>query len=157
MPPRPAPISVKPRGGPGALAASWVSAPCARGVRRMSQIVAVIPARFGSTRLPGKPLLADTGRPLIQHVVEAARRATRLDRILVATDDERIARAVEAFGGEAVSAMIGTPAVRGSPLIFLATLSGSSPGMTMSITTASGRTVARICRAAAASSASRTS
>jgi 3-deoxy-manno-octulosonate cytidylyltransferase (CMP-KDO synthetase) len=68
----------------------------------MSQVVAVIPARFGSTRLPGKPLLSDTGRPLIQHVVEAARRASRLDRILVATDDERIARAVSSFGGEAV-------------------------------------------------------
>jgi 3-deoxy-manno-octulosonate cytidylyltransferase (CMP-KDO synthetase) len=68
----------------------------------MSAIVAVIPARFGSTRLPGKPLLAETGRTLIQHVVEAARGATRLDRILVATDDERIARAVASFGGEAV-------------------------------------------------------
>jgi 3-deoxy-manno-octulosonate cytidylyltransferase (CMP-KDO synthetase) len=68
----------------------------------MSPIVAVIPARFGSTRLPGKPLLAETGRPLIAHVVEAARRATRIDRILVATDDDRIARAVEAHGGEAV-------------------------------------------------------
>lgn len=68
----------------------------------MSQVVAVIPARFGSTRLPGKPLLNDTGRTLIQHVVEAARRATRLDRILVATDDDRIARAVDAFGAEAV-------------------------------------------------------
>lgn len=64
------------------------------------EIVAVIPARFASTRLPGKPLLSDTGRPLIQHVVEAAQRATRLDRIIVATDDQRIAQAVQAFGGE---------------------------------------------------------
>jgi len=64
------------------------------------EIVAVIPARFASTRLPGKPLLSDTGRPLIQHVVEAAKRATRLDRIIVATDDQRIAQAVQAFGGE---------------------------------------------------------
>ena len=55
------------------------------------EIVAVIPARFASTRLPGKPLLSDTGRPLIQHVVEGARQATRLDRVIVATDDERIA------------------------------------------------------------------
>ena len=45
------------------------------------EIVAVIPARFGSTRLPGKPLLSDTGKPLIQHVVEAARRARRLSRV----------------------------------------------------------------------------
>ena len=51
------------------------------------EIVAVIPARFASTRLPGKPLLSDTGRPLIQHVVEAARTAPRLDRVIVATDD----------------------------------------------------------------------
>ncbi len=63
-------------------------------------IVGIIPARFGSTRLPGKPLLSDTGKPLIQHVVEAARRASRIDRIVVATDDARIAEAVESFGGE---------------------------------------------------------
>src|SRR5262245_29082158 len=66
------------------------------------EIVGVIPARFASTRLPGKPLLSDTGRPLIQHVVESARRARSLGRILVATDDRRIADAVESFGGEAV-------------------------------------------------------
>ncbi len=64
------------------------------------EIVAVIPARFASTRLPGKPLLAETGRPLIQHVVEAARRARRLNRVIVATDDVRIAEAVTEFGGE---------------------------------------------------------
>ncbi len=63
-------------------------------------IVGIIPARFASTRLPGKPLLSDTGKPLIRHVVEAARRSTRLDRIVVATDDARIAEAVESFGGE---------------------------------------------------------
>ena len=66
------------------------------------EIIAVIPARFGSTRLPGKPLLSDTGRPLIQHVVEAARRGSRLDRVIVATDDPRIADAVARFGGECV-------------------------------------------------------
>jgi 3-deoxy-manno-octulosonate cytidylyltransferase (CMP-KDO synthetase) len=63
-------------------------------------IVGIIPARFASTRLPGKPLLSDTGKPLIRHVVEAVRRASKLDRIIVATDDPRIARAVEGFGGE---------------------------------------------------------
>jgi 3-deoxy-manno-octulosonate cytidylyltransferase (CMP-KDO synthetase) len=66
------------------------------------EIVAVVPARFASTRLPGKPLLAETGRPLIQHVVEAASQAHRLDRVIVATDDPRIAAAVAAFGGEAM-------------------------------------------------------
>jgi 3-deoxy-manno-octulosonate cytidylyltransferase (CMP-KDO synthetase) len=70
--------------------------------RRGGAIVAVIPARYASTRLPGKPLLAETGRPLIQHVVEAARRARRLDRVIVATDDRRIAAAVADFDGEAV-------------------------------------------------------
>ena len=65
-------------------------------------VIAIIPARYASTRLPGKPLLAETGRPLIQHVVEAVRRADGIDRIVVATDDERIADAVAGFGGEAV-------------------------------------------------------
>ena len=66
------------------------------------EIIAVIPARYASTRLPGKPLLSDTGRTMIQHVVEAAGRATKLSRVIVATDDERIAEAVARFGGEAV-------------------------------------------------------
>jgi 3-deoxy-manno-octulosonate cytidylyltransferase (CMP-KDO synthetase) len=65
------------------------------------EIVAVIPARYASTRLPGKPLKADTGRTLIQHVVEAAGRSRRLTRVIVATDDDRIADAVRRFGGEA--------------------------------------------------------
>ena len=64
------------------------------------EIVGVIPARFASTRLPGKALLSETGRPLIQHVLEAARRAQSLERIIVATDDSRIAQAVERCGGE---------------------------------------------------------
>jgi 3-deoxy-manno-octulosonate cytidylyltransferase (CMP-KDO synthetase) len=64
------------------------------------EIVGVIPARFASTRLPGKALLSETGRPLIQHVLEAARRAQSLERIIVATDDSRIARVVEQCGGE---------------------------------------------------------
>lgn len=66
------------------------------------RILAVIPARYASTRLPGKPLLADTGRTLIQHVVEAARRSKRLTRVVVATDDQRIYDAVTDFGGEVV-------------------------------------------------------
>jgi len=62
----------------------------------------IIPARYASTRLPGKPLLAETGKPLIQHVVEAVRPAHRIRQIVVATDDERIAAAVRCFGGQAV-------------------------------------------------------
>jgi 3-deoxy-manno-octulosonate cytidylyltransferase (CMP-KDO synthetase) len=65
-------------------------------------IVAIIPARFGSTRLPGKPLSDIHGRTMIEHVHERVRRARRIDRILVATDDERVVAAVRAFGGEAV-------------------------------------------------------
>lgn len=65
-------------------------------------IVAVIPARHASTRLPGKPLLRETGKYLIQHVYEQARKCARLDRVIVATDDERILEAVKSFGGEAV-------------------------------------------------------
>ncbi len=68
---------------------------------RIRPVVAIIPARFGSTRLPGKALLNDTGRPLIQYVIEAVGRARRVDRVVVATDDVRIVEAVEAVGAEA--------------------------------------------------------
>lgn len=66
------------------------------------EIVAIIPARLGSTRFPGKVLAAETGKPLIQHVVERAWRSSRLSRVIVATDDDRVASAVSAFGGEIV-------------------------------------------------------
>ena len=64
--------------------------------------VAIIPARYASTRLPGKPLLDLGGKPLIQHVVERAREAGIFTRILVATDSAAIYEAVVGFGGEAV-------------------------------------------------------
>jgi len=64
--------------------------------------IAIIPARFASTRFPGKPLADRTGKPLIQHVVERAGEATLVSRVVVATDDDRIADAVRGFGGEAV-------------------------------------------------------
>lgn len=66
-----------------------------------AKIVVVIPARYGSTRLPGKPLVSLAGKPMIQRVYERAGMAERADRVIVATDDERILKAVEAFGGEA--------------------------------------------------------
>jgi len=65
-------------------------------------IIGVIPARYGSTRFPGKPLAIIAGKPMIQHVYERTVRAGLLSRVVVATDDERIKRAVENFGGEAV-------------------------------------------------------
>ncbi len=64
--------------------------------------VAVIPARYGSTRLPGKPLLDLCGRPIIQRVYDQAKAAGIFSRIIVATDSEEIFRIVETFGGEAV-------------------------------------------------------
>jgi 3-deoxy-manno-octulosonate cytidylyltransferase (CMP-KDO synthetase) len=66
-----------------------------------ARVVVVIPARYGSTRLPGKPLVSLAGKPMIQRVYERARMAHRVDRVIVATDDERIVKAVETFGGEA--------------------------------------------------------
>jgi 3-deoxy-manno-octulosonate cytidylyltransferase (CMP-KDO synthetase) len=65
------------------------------------RVVLVIPARYGSTRLPGKPLVSLAGKPMIQRVYERAKMAQRADRVIVATDDERILSAVEGFGGEA--------------------------------------------------------
>ena len=65
-------------------------------------VVAIIPARYGSTRLPGKPLADIGGKPMIQHVYESTLKAPGLDRVLVATDDRRIERAVRNFGGEVV-------------------------------------------------------
>lgn len=65
-------------------------------------VVAIIPARYGSTRLPGKPLADIGGKPMIQHVYESTTKAPGLDRVLVATDDRRIEQAVKKFGGEVV-------------------------------------------------------
>lgn len=65
------------------------------------KVVVVIPARYLSTRLPGKPLVSLSGKPMIQRVYERVRLAQRVDRVIVATDDERIVKAVEGFGGEA--------------------------------------------------------
>ena len=66
----------------------------------MGDPVAVIPARYASTRLPGKPLAPIDGRPMIQWVYERAQAADGIGRVLVATDDARIADAVRGFGGE---------------------------------------------------------
>lgn len=62
----------------------------------------MIPARYESTRLPGKPLALIHGKPMIQHVYERARAVDLVDRVLVATDDARIAAAVRGFGGDVV-------------------------------------------------------
>jgi len=65
------------------------------------RVTAIIPARYGSTRFPGKPLAPILGRSMIEWVYERTSRSQLVDRVIVATDDRRIAEAVEAFGGEA--------------------------------------------------------
>lgn len=64
------------------------------------KFIAIIPARYASSRLPGKPLLDIGGKPMIQHVYERVKIA--VNDVIVATDDDRIFNAVEAFGGKAV-------------------------------------------------------
>lgn len=66
------------------------------------RVIGVIPARYASVRFPGKPLASLAGTPMVLHVLAAARAARRLDRVLVATDDARIADVVRRDGGEAV-------------------------------------------------------
>lgn len=63
-------------------------------------VVCVIPARYAASRLPGKPLLDLGGKPMIQWVWEVARRARGVERVVVATDHDRVCQAVEDFGGE---------------------------------------------------------
>ena len=67
---------------------------------RRARVVAAIPSRYGSTRLPAKALHLLGGRPMVEHVYRRAKAASGLDRVVVLTDDERIGAAVEAFGGE---------------------------------------------------------
>ena len=64
--------------------------------------LAVLPSRFASTRFPGKPLALIAGKPMIQRVWEAASAAPGVDRVVVATDDERIRSVVQGFGGQVV-------------------------------------------------------
>lgn len=65
-------------------------------------VFAIIPSRYGSSRFEGKPLAAIAGKPMVQHVVERAAASTTVDRVVVATDDSRIADVVRGFGGEVV-------------------------------------------------------
>ena len=64
--------------------------------------VGIIPARYASTRLPGKPLLMIAGRTMIEHVHDRAQQASSLDEVYVATDDERVMEVVASFGGKGV-------------------------------------------------------
>lgn len=106
--------------------------------------VCVIPARFGSQRLPGKPMMPLRGRPMIQWVIEAARKFTVVDEILVATDHERIVAAAREVGAEAVLTDPELPsgtdrihaAMHGREGDVIINLQGDEPGMP-------GETVAR--------------
>jgi len=66
------------------------------------QTVVIIPARYESSRLPGKPLMPLAGRPMIQHVYQRVHQANNIDAVYVATDDSRIKATVEGFGGQVV-------------------------------------------------------
>ena len=66
----------------------------------MEKVAAIIPARYGSTRFPGKPLALINGLPMIQHVCQRVAKAKMVNRVIVATDDVRIVTVVEGFGGE---------------------------------------------------------
>ena len=72
-------------------------------------ILGIIPARYASTRFPGKPLVDIKGKSMIQRVYEQAGKSQALSRVVVATDDHRIAGHVQSFGGEAVLTSTGHP------------------------------------------------
>jgi 3-deoxy-manno-octulosonate cytidylyltransferase (CMP-KDO synthetase) len=69
---------------------------------RLLAATVVIPARYGSTRFPAKILASDTGKPLVQHVVDRAKLASRVREVIVATDDQRIVDALRPFGTRCV-------------------------------------------------------
>jgi len=69
---------------------------------KVDAAIAIIPARFNSTRFPGKPIVEIDGKTLIEHVYRRVEQAALVERIVVATDDRRIAAAVQRFGGTAI-------------------------------------------------------
>ena len=73
-----------------------------KGKTDLASITIIIPARYGSTRFPGKPLAQLWGKPVIQHVYERALQARLANRVIIATDDYRIAAAVRSFGAEVI-------------------------------------------------------
>lgn len=101
--------------------------------------LAVLPSRFQASRFPGKPLATIAGKPMIQWVFEAARSAAGVDRVVVATDDDRIAAAVRSFGGEAVMTDPALPsgtdrtaaalAALGEPFDCVLNIQGDEPAM----------------------------
>ena len=95
--------------------------------------LAVVPARFASSRLPGKPLLDRTGRPMIQHVVERVAQCPEVGRVLVATDDQRIFDVVTGFGGEAVMTRADHPNGTSRIAEVVSQLGESCPGVVVNV------------------------
>lgn len=101
----------------------------------IEKVVGVIPARYASTRLPGKPLIEIGGKPLVKWVWEAAGRCETLDEIIVATDDERIRGVCEGFGARVVMTGVDCPsgsdrmeeAVRGMDCDIVVNIQGDEP------------------------------
>jgi 3-deoxy-manno-octulosonate cytidylyltransferase (CMP-KDO synthetase) len=116
----------------------------------MTGLIGIIPARWGSTRFPGKSLFPILGKPLLQWVVERARQARSLDRLLVATDDERIRAAAQHFGAEVVMTSPEHPsgtdriaeAVRGLAAEIVINIQGDEPLIDPALIDALGRTLA---------------
>ena len=116
----------------------------------MTGIVGVIPSRWGSTRFPGKSLYPILGKPLLQWVVERARQAQALDRLLVATDDERIRIAARKFGADVVMTSPEHPsgtdrideAVRGLAADVVINIQGDEPLIDPALIDELGRTLA---------------
>ncbi|MBI4595658.1 MAG: 3-deoxy-manno-octulosonate cytidylyltransferase [Candidatus Tectomicrobia bacterium] len=71
-------------------------------MKQATKVIAVIPARYASTRFPGKPLALILGKPMLQYVYERSNQAALVDKVVIATDDERITSAAESFGAEVV-------------------------------------------------------
>jgi 3-deoxy-manno-octulosonate cytidylyltransferase (CMP-KDO synthetase) len=113
------------------------------------KVIGVIPARWGSTRFPGKSLAPICGKPLICHVIERARRAKCLSELLVATDDLRIAEAVEGTGTRAVMTRADHPsgtdriaeAVRGTGSAVVINIQGDEPLIDPSLIDRLGRSM----------------
>lgn len=101
-------------------------------------ILGVIPARYGSSRFPGKPLARVNGKPLIRMVWERVRASKRLERLIVATDDPRIEEVVRKFGGEVVMTPADLPsgtdrawaAAQGTPARIIVNIQGDEPLVT---------------------------
>lgn len=102
------------------------------------KVVAVIPARYGSTRFPGKPLTPISEKPLLQWVWEGAKQSRRIEKILIATDDAKIAKVAQGFGAEVVMTRADHPsgtdrvaeATQNLPVDWILNLQGDEPLIT---------------------------